>query len=98
VELYLHSPNTPSWSGAQLKHRDTFTVYLYIYLYHLQSPNTDGKDRLMIKHLNLLKYHWHDAIHPGFGRARAISAVQDVDTTNPPPLWTQGLKFLGGES
>jgi hypothetical protein len=24
VELYLHSPNTPSWRGAQ-KHRDTFT-------------------------------------------------------------------------
>jgi hypothetical protein len=22
VELYLHSPNTPSWRGAQLKHRD----------------------------------------------------------------------------
>jgi hypothetical protein len=28
VELYLHSPNTPSWRGAQLKHRDNFTVYL----------------------------------------------------------------------
>jgi hypothetical protein len=25
VELYLHSPNTPSWRGAQLKHRDSFT-------------------------------------------------------------------------
>jgi len=26
VELYLHSPNAPSWSGAQLKkHRDNFT-------------------------------------------------------------------------
>jgi hypothetical protein len=24
VELYLHSPNTPSWRGAQLKHRDNF--------------------------------------------------------------------------
>jgi hypothetical protein len=28
VELYLHSPNTPSWSGAQLKHTDNFTSYL----------------------------------------------------------------------
>jgi hypothetical protein len=27
VELYLHSPNTPSWRGAQLKHRDSFTFY-----------------------------------------------------------------------
>jgi hypothetical protein len=26
VELYLHSPNTPYWRGAQLKHRDNFTV------------------------------------------------------------------------
>jgi hypothetical protein len=25
LELYLHSPNTPSWCGAQLKHRDNFT-------------------------------------------------------------------------
>jgi hypothetical protein len=26
VELYFHSPNTPSWRGAQLKHGDfTFT-------------------------------------------------------------------------
>jgi hypothetical protein len=26
VELYSHSPNKPSWRGAQLKHRDNFTV------------------------------------------------------------------------
>jgi hypothetical protein len=26
VELYLHSPNTPSWRGAQLKHSDNFTL------------------------------------------------------------------------
>jgi hypothetical protein len=26
VELYFHSPNTPSWRGAQLKHRDNFTL------------------------------------------------------------------------
>jgi hypothetical protein len=25
VELYLQSHNTPSWRGAQLKHRDSFT-------------------------------------------------------------------------
>jgi hypothetical protein len=30
VELYLHSPNTPSWRGAQLKYRDNFTFYLYL--------------------------------------------------------------------
>jgi hypothetical protein len=28
VELYLHSPNMPSWRGALLKkHRDNFTFY-----------------------------------------------------------------------
>jgi len=27
VELHLHSPNTPSWCWAQLKHRDNFTFY-----------------------------------------------------------------------
>jgi len=30
VELYFHSPNTPSWHGAQLKHRDNLTFTLYI--------------------------------------------------------------------
>jgi hypothetical protein len=25
VELYLRFPNTPSWRGAQLRHRDNFT-------------------------------------------------------------------------
>jgi hypothetical protein len=25
VELYFHSPNTPSWRGAQLKHGGNFT-------------------------------------------------------------------------
>jgi hypothetical protein len=25
VELYLNSPNTPSWRGAQGEHRDNFT-------------------------------------------------------------------------
>jgi hypothetical protein len=29
VELYLHSPNAPSWRGAQLKHRGNFTVTFF---------------------------------------------------------------------
>jgi len=24
IDLYLHSTGTPSWRGAQLKHRDNF--------------------------------------------------------------------------
>jgi hypothetical protein len=28
VEMYFHSSNTPSWRGAQMKHRDNFTFTL----------------------------------------------------------------------
>jgi len=32
VKLYLHSPNTPKWRGAQLKkHRDNFTFTFIVY-------------------------------------------------------------------
>jgi hypothetical protein len=30
VELYLHSPNTPSWRGAQGEHRDNFTFTFFV--------------------------------------------------------------------
>jgi hypothetical protein len=30
VDLYSYSFNTPSWLGAQLKHRSNFTFYLYL--------------------------------------------------------------------
>jgi len=32
MELYLDSPNTSSWSGAKLKHRDKFTCNLWIWV------------------------------------------------------------------
>jgi hypothetical protein len=32
-ELYLHSPSTPSWRGAQLKQRDNFTFNFLHYLW-----------------------------------------------------------------
>jgi hypothetical protein len=35
VDLYLHSPNTPSWRGAQLK-TGQGQLYLYLYLYKWQ--------------------------------------------------------------
>jgi hypothetical protein len=34
VELYLHSSNTPSWRGAQIRYRDNF------YLFYNLKPNT----------------------------------------------------------
>jgi hypothetical protein len=33
VQLYLHT-NTPSWRGAQSKHRDNFALLLYYYYHH----------------------------------------------------------------
>jgi hypothetical protein len=32
VELSLHSPNTPSWRGAQGEHRDNFTFTFYLFV------------------------------------------------------------------
>jgi hypothetical protein len=29
MQLYLHSPNMPSWRGALLKHRGNFTFFIY---------------------------------------------------------------------
>jgi hypothetical protein len=40
VELYFHSPNTPSWRGAQLKkHRQ-----LYLYLEEQAKPVTSSAE------------------------------------------------------
>jgi len=39
-------PNTPSWRGAQLKHRDNFT-FTYLRLRHFGDKEIDG--RMMIK-------------------------------------------------
>jgi hypothetical protein len=33
MALYLHYPNTPSWRGAQLKHRDNFAFNFYLSAY-----------------------------------------------------------------
>jgi hypothetical protein len=38
VELYFHSPNTPSWRGAQLNHRDNFT---FILIYHIFTSESE---------------------------------------------------------
>jgi len=51
VELYFNSPNTPSWHGAQLKRRDSFTFTLlcftfYVILIHLtKGVEFEGKDK-----------------------------------------------------
>jgi hypothetical protein len=42
VKLYLHSPSTPSWRGAQLKkHRDAFTITFFLNPYTRNCSDTD---------------------------------------------------------
>jgi hypothetical protein len=43
VELYSHSPNTPSWCGAQLKHRDKFTLFVLIFYILGQRKTKDSE-------------------------------------------------------
>jgi hypothetical protein len=42
VELYLHSPSTPSWLGALSKHRDNCTFYIYQFILCDISPLFPG--------------------------------------------------------
>jgi hypothetical protein len=42
VELYLHFPNTPSWRGAQLKHREELYL-LYQFSWLAVGRRTDNK-------------------------------------------------------
>jgi hypothetical protein len=53
VELYLHSPNTPSWRGAQGEHRDNFVILLKddcndCRLFNVGASNADVIYRLYI--------------------------------------------------
>jgi hypothetical protein len=54
VDLYLHSPNTPSWHGAQLQHRDNFYFFTTVLLTHpnkvlfLSSARSSGLLRFII--------------------------------------------------
>jgi len=38
VELYLHTPNMPLWWGAQLKHKDNFTLVLFTFTFTKVQP------------------------------------------------------------
>jgi hypothetical protein len=53
MELYFHSPNTPSWCGAQLKHRDDFT---------LPSINTDNPYTPCLLYARRCSIPWHRSI------------------------------------
>jgi hypothetical protein len=45
VELYLHSPHTPSWRGAQGEHRDNFTFYLFVLTLSCVLDNREQRGR-----------------------------------------------------
>jgi hypothetical protein len=73
VEPYFHSPNTPSWRGAQLKHRDNFTFYHNttrrhnpedIDLKHHRRENLKSRGNLFMLHLSL-SWSRRTAMHLG---------------------------------
>jgi hypothetical protein len=61
VELYLHSPNTPSWRGAQLKHRDNFTFTFTFYLY-----NGTSSRHVYHQRKGVPTTYWERAPYPSF--------------------------------
>jgi hypothetical protein len=70
--LYRHSPNTPSWHGAQLKmQRDNFTFYLYHKL------EQQKKLRLANKSFFCISRTWALSMHP-----TCISAVAMFTATH----------------
>jgi hypothetical protein len=60
VELYLHSLDTPSWDGAQLKHRDNFTFTLDVAL--PTDRNVNQKDAEGKRPLERPRHRWEDNI------------------------------------
>jgi hypothetical protein len=52
VELYLHSPNTPLWHGAQLKHRDNFTFCVLYNEIALSEVELVGRMVTEVKHIS----------------------------------------------
>jgi hypothetical protein len=60
VELYIHSPNTPSWRGAQLKkHRDNFTFTRLRIAYKILVEKPEGRRPLGIpRHCWMIILKW----------------------------------------
>jgi hypothetical protein len=53
VELYLHSPNMPSWRGAESQHREKFTLplpYTYNYIKYNLAFTTLAEKPQMLKY------------------------------------------------
>jgi hypothetical protein len=60
VAIYVHSPNTPSWRGAQLKHRDNFTLTFYKTNFYME-PNSvmdSSAENHSSKYSASTKYYW----------------------------------------
>jgi hypothetical protein len=66
VELYLHSPGTHSWRGAQLKHRDNFTFAFYPLLLCSSSHRSKNKTHWNLSVISYMgtKYVSLFSLHP----------------------------------
>jgi hypothetical protein len=72
VELYLHSPNTPSWHGAQLKYRDRF-IFTYLLLVPVLLPMLkEFALKLWIMSRDFKRFTKHVTLIQGAAEKRAI--------------------------
>jgi hypothetical protein len=86
VELNLHSPSTSSWRGAQLNHRDNFTLplpYLYLYLYLYPEQTWP---------LNFLPTQWVELIH--FRSLRQNATTTQMFRCQVPPSYNVDSSLL----
>jgi hypothetical protein len=60
VELYLHSPNTPSWRGAQLKRTGT-TLLLTVVSVGIIGTSRQKKEGSRLKYVAIKLFHIRSA-------------------------------------
>jgi hypothetical protein len=107
VELYLHSPNTPSWRGAQLKHRDNFTftlpyiskqnfVFMCCFSCVLHAPTSHFLDLITprLLYANVNPVPMHRTIILNVSTVWRLTAGLDVMVRNRTPFVQLGVSSL----
>jgi hypothetical protein len=87
VELYLHSPNTPPWRGAQLKHRDNFSHCWGVLVYNTRVMLAVLVFQIAIRLQNLTLEMISESIEIKLSPIISNSYVSLVFPTLPTPRW-----------